>query len=86
MLKIENGEIEMNCEDVSHAMQEASMLIMAVVRNVGETLGDDVPLDFLVTDLFKSLRYAALIEDGKTEEEAMEILNGVKKETPKIQL
>ena len=76
MIKYEDGEIEISCGDVSEVMQESSMLIMGVLRNIGETLGDEVPLDFLVTDLFKSLRYAALMEDGKTEEETLAILNG----------
>jgi hypothetical protein len=76
MIKYEDGVIEVEAQSVSEVMQEASMLIMAVVRQVKEVLPDDVPADFLVQDLFKSLRYAALTEDGKSEEEALAILAG----------
>ena len=85
MIKYENEVIDIECEDVSQMLQEASMLVMGVVRKAQEMIPSDVPADFLVTDLFKSLRFAALMDDGKTEEEAFEILNG-KPQQPKIEV
>jgi len=86
MIKYENEIIEMDCADVSQLMQETSMIVLGVLRRVKEALPEDVPMDFLVQDLFKSLRYASLLEDGVTEEQALEILNGTKEVQPKIDL
>lgn len=87
MIQIKNdGELIIDAEDVSQMMQEASMLIMAVVRQAQDVIPADVPLDYLVQDLFKSLRYAALLDDGKTEEEALMILNGKVENKPEIDL
>ena len=91
MIKFESktGEIEIDCQDVSHMMQEASMLIMAITRQVQKELPGNIPADFIVQDLFKSLRYAALLEDGKSEDEAMELLvpeSEDEQDLPEIQL
>ena len=86
MIKYDNEQIEMDCDDVSQLMQETSMIVLGVLRRVKEALPDDVPLDFLVQDLFKSLRYVSLLEDGMSEEQALEVLNGTKEVHPKIEL
>jgi len=85
MINYDGEIIEFDYVDVADLMQQASMVIMGTVREVQKTL-PDVPTDFLVQDLFKSLRFAALLEDGKTEEQALQILNGDVETQPEIVL
>jgi len=76
MIKYEDGNIEIECDSVNQTMQEASMLIMSCLREVQSKLPKEVPTDALVQDLFKSLRFAALVNDGLTEDEAFEKIQG----------
>jgi len=77
MIKIEGSSVEIDSENLTQALAEITVGVLTVAKEVISSLPEDVEMtnDDVVVDIFKSLRFAALTEDGLSQEEALRIIN-----------